>query len=166
MQKFSILWVSFFILVMSGCSSHHFTISEPKLITLKTPKIKYSDMGYIRYDNDAVQVELFTAGVSIEKITLDDGVCVSAGCMSEEKFVKEYLYEGYPKDTMRRIIQGGDIFNGEGKSEMCNGILYQYIRNDEIDILYRRKVGEIYFKDRLNGLLIQLKEIKEINATE
>lgn len=166
MQKFSILWVSFLILVISGCSSHQFTISEPKLITLKTPKLKYSDMGYLRYDKDAVQVELFTAGVSIEKITLDDGVCVSGGCMSEEKFVKEYLNPAYPSDTMRKITQNMDIFGGEGKRESCGGNIYQYIRNDAMDIVYKRTAGDIYFKDRVNNLLIRIEDIKESNATE
>jgi hypothetical protein len=166
MQKFSILWVSLLVVLISGCSSHHFTISQPKLITLKTPKIKYSDMGYLRYDNDAVQVELFTAGVSIEKITLDNDVCVSAGCMNEERFVKEYLNPAYPSDTMRKITQNMDIFGGEGKRESCGGNIYQYIRNDAMDIVYKRTAGEIYFKDRLNNLLIRIEDVKENNATE
>jgi hypothetical protein len=35
---------------------------------------------------------------------------------------------------------------------MCDGRLFQFIRNDEMDIVYRREKGEIYFKDRLNSL--------------
>lgn len=166
-MKYSILWVSLVSLLISGCATKRFSISEPKIITLKTPKIKYADMGYVRYEGDAVQVELFTAGVSVEKITMnEEEVCVSAGCMSEAAFIKEYLNPEYPSDTMRRIVQNMDIFSGEGKSEMCSGVLYQYIRNEEMDIVYRRKAGEIYFKDRLNGLLIKIEEIKENNATE
>lgn len=166
MQKFYILWVSLIALIMAGCSSKHYEVSEPKIITLKTPKIKFSDTGYIRHDENSVEVELFTAGVAVEKISIDEQVCVSAGCMSEERFVKEYLNQDYPTDTMRRVLLGQDIFSGKGSSEMCNGTKYQYIRNEEMDIVYRRKADEIYFKDRLNGLLIQLKEIKETNATE
>jgi hypothetical protein len=128
---------------LSGCSTRTFPISEPKVITLKTPKIKYSDMGYVRYDGDAVQVELFTAGVSVEKITFDnDEVCVSAGCMSETKFTKEYLNPNYPFDTMRHVLQNIDIFTGLGKSEACNGVQYQYIRNDEIDVMYAVKLRD------------------------
>lgn len=166
MQKFSILWVSALVLLIGGCSSKHYSISEPKIITIKSPKIKFSDMGYVRREGDAVEVELFTAGVAVEKISIDSQVCVSAGCMSEEKFVHDYLYEGYPTDTMRNIILGKDIFGGQGKSEMCNGTLYQYIRNEDIDFVYRRKPSEIYFKDRLNGIMIKMVDVKESNATE
>lgn len=168
MTKILTLLVLFVILLsLNGCSTHSFSISEPKIITLKTPKIKYSDMGYVRYDDDAVQVELFTAGVSVEKITfINNEVCVSVGCMSEEKFTQEYLNPHYPPDTLRRIVQNVDIFGGLGKSEACNGVQYQYIRNEEIDVMYRRKNGEILFKDRLNGVMIKIEDILEINATK
>lgn len=123
-------------------------------------------MGYIRYDDDVVQVELFTAGVSVEKITLDNNeVCVSIGCMSEEKFTKEYLNPNYPPDTMRHVLQNIDIFGGLGKSKACNGVEYQYIRNDEIDVMYRRKQGEILFKDRLNGVMIKIEDVGEVNSS-
>jgi hypothetical protein len=166
MQKFFILWVSLLILFATGCSTKHYTVSEPKIITLKTPNLKFADTGYIRHDDTSVEVELFTAGVAVEKISIDEKVCVSAGCMSEEAFVKEYLNAGYPRDTMRNILLGKDIFTGKGKEEMCDGRLFQFIRNDEMDIIYRRGKGEIYFKDRLNSLIIKIEDLKENNATE
>lgn len=166
MQKFSILWVSLLALVLGGCSVKHYTHSEPKMIVLKTPKLKFADTGYIRTDGEALQVELFAAGMAVEKITIDQEVCVSAGCMSEEKFVRDYLYSDYPRDTMRHILLGRDIFGGRGKEEMCDGRLFQFIRNDEMDIIYRRGKGEIYFKDRLNSLMIKITDLGENNATE
>jgi hypothetical protein len=149
--------------LLGGCAGKHYTQSEPKLITIKSPKLKFSDMGYLRRDDGSVEVELFAAGVAVEKISIDGSVCVSSGCMSEERFVKEYLYELYPSDTMRRVLRGEDIFGGKGKEELCNGALYQFIRDDEMDIIYRRKPSEIYFKDRLNGLMIK---IMDANASE
>jgi hypothetical protein len=166
MRKFCILWVSLIALFMMGCSPKHYELSEPKIITLKTPKLKFADTGYIRHDDSSLEVELFTAGVAVEKISIGDQVCVSAGCMSEEAFVKEYLYPDYPRDTMRNVLLGKDIFSGKGKEEMCDGRLFQFIRNEEMDIIYRRGRGEIYFKDRLNSLIIKIEDLKENNATE
>jgi len=159
MQKFFILWVSLIALIITGCSTKHYTLSEPKIITLKTPKLKFADTGYIRHDDTSVEVELFTSGVAVEKISIDTMVCVSAGCMSEEAFVKEYLNPDYPRDTMRNVLLGKDIFMGKGKEEMCDGRLFQFIRNDEMDITYRRGKGEIYFKDRLNSLIIKIEDL-------
>lgn len=159
MQKLFTLWVSILVLLITGCSTKHYSVSEPKIITLKTPKIKFADMGYIRHDERSIEVELFTAGVVVERISIDSLVCVSSGCMSEEAFVKEYLNRDYPSDTMRNVLLGKDIFAGQGKEEMCDGRLFQFIRNDEMDIIYRRGKGEIYFKDRLNSLIIRINDL-------
>ncbi len=136
------------------------------MIVIKSPKLKYADMGYLRYEGDAVEMELFTAGIAVEKISIDKQVCVSAGCMSEEAFVKEYLYKDYPRDTMRRVLQSEPVFDGNGTSESCGGVKIQNIRNDEMDIVYRHSVKETYFKDRLNGLMIKISDVLESNASE
>ncbi|MGZ5208855.1 MAG: hypothetical protein ACXWB0_07540 [Sulfuricurvum sp.] len=136
------------------------------MIVIKSPKLKYADMGYLRYEGDAVEMELFTAGVAVEKISIDTHVCVSAGCMSEKAFVREYLYKDYPADTMRRVLQSEPIFDGNGTSEPCGGVKIQNIRNNEMDIVYRRSAKETYFKDRLNGLMIKISDVLESNASE
>jgi hypothetical protein len=166
MQKFFILWVSLLILMIGGCTSKHYSVSEPKIITIKTPKLKFADTGYIRHEGEAVEAELFTAGVAVEKISIDDKVCVSAGCMSEEAFVRDYLSSEYPADTLRRILLGEPIFEGINTSEQCGGGRTQYIRGDKTDIVYRLKPDMTYFKDRTNGIIIKIEDLKEINATE
>ena len=166
MQKYSILWVSVLVLFMGGCATKHYTTSTPKMVVIKSPKLKFADTGYLRYEGDAVEIELFTAGVAVEKISIDEQVCVSSGCMSEEAFVREYLYKDYPPDTMRRVLQGEPIFGGRNVSESCGGVQFQYIRNDDMDIVYRRSSFETYFKDRLNGLMIKISDIHDGNETQ
>jgi len=168
MRKYSILWVNALILLfLGGCAGKVYHQSEPRLITIKSPLLKFSDMGYIRHDDTSVEVELFAAGVAVEKISIDKRVCVSAGCMDEAEFTRKYLYPDYPADTMRRILLGEDIFSGQNKEELCSGTLFQFIRSEEMDVMYRRSPGKIYFKDRLNGLIIKIEEPqKENNATE
>ena len=166
MQNFFILWVSLIALIIGGCAQKHYEISKPKLIVLKTPKIKFADTGYIRSNGESVEAELFTAGVAVEKIAIDDKVCVSAGCMSEEAFVRDYLSQEYPKDILRRILLGEPIYNGQNTSEQCSGIRTQYIRNDKTDIVYRLKPDETYFKDRMSGIIIKISDIEDNNATQ
>jgi len=164
MQKYSILWVNAFILLfLGGCAEKVYQQSEPRLITIKSPLLKFSDMGYIRHDDNSVEVELFAAGVVVEKISIDKKVCVSAGCMDEAEFTRKYLYPDYPADTMRRILLGEDIFDGKNKEELCSGTLFQFIRNDEMDVMYRRSKGEIFFKDRLNGLIVKISDPANVN---
>lgn len=159
MQKFYILWVSLAALFMGGCAQKQYETSTPKLIVLKTPKLKFADTGYIRFSGENVQAELFTAGVAVERISVEDKVCITAGCMSEEAFVREYLSPEYPKDTLRRILLGEPIFEGINTSEQCGGARTQYIRNGKMDIVYRLRHDETYFKDRINGLIIKISDL-------
>ncbi len=159
MQKFFILWGSLLALMIGGCAQKHYEISKPKLIVLKMPKLKFADTGYIRSSGERVEAELFTAGVAVEKISIDEKVCVNAGCMSEEAFVRDYLSPDYPKDILRRILLGEPIYNGANMSEQCGGARTQYIRTDKTDIVYRLKADETYFKDRFNSLIIKITDL-------
>ena len=64
------------------------------------------------------------------------------------------------------MLQGEPIFGGIGRDETCSGTVYQFIRNDDMDIMYRRKGNEIIFKDRLNGLMIKINDIEDMNETK
>lgn len=161
MQKFFILWVSLLAFMIGGCTGKHYSISEPKIITIKSPKLKFADTGYIRHEGESVEAELFTAGVAVEKISIDEKVCVSAGCMSEQDFIREYLSAEYPTDTLRRILLGEPIFKGINTTEQCGGAKTQYIRNEKMDIVYRLKPGMSYFKDRNNGLIIKIENLDD-----
>lgn len=161
MQKFFILWGSLLALMIGGCTGKHYSVSEPKIITIKSPKLKFADTGYIRHEGESVEAELFTAGVAVEKISIDEKVCVSAGCMSEQEFIREYLSADYPTDTLRRILLGEPIFEGINTTEQCGGAKTQYIRNEKMDIVYRLKPGMSYFKDRNNGLIIKIENLDE-----
>ncbi len=161
MQKFFILWVSLLALIIGGCAPKQYEISKPKLIVLKTPKLKFADTGYIRSSGERVEAELFTAGVAVEKISIGDKICITAGCMSEEGFIRDYLSPEYPKDTLRRILLGEPIFEGINTSEQCGGARTQYIRSDKTDIVYRLKQGETYFKDRTSGIIIKITDLDD-----
>jgi hypothetical protein len=66
---------------------------------------------------------------------------------------------------MCRILQGKDIFAGVGKEKSLNGLSQQNIKNEKMDILYRHSTKEIYFKDRMNGLMIKIGDVQESNGT-
>jgi hypothetical protein len=166
MRKFCILWVSLIALFMMGCSPKHYELSEPKIITLKTPKLKFADTGYIRHDDSSLEVELFTAGVAVEKISIGDQVCVSAGCMSEEAFVKEYLYPDYPVIQCAMFYWAKISLAVKGKRRCAMDGCFSLSAMRRWISSTAEGWGEIYFKDRLNSLIIKIEDLKENNATE
>jgi len=155
-MKFYILWVS---LLFGGCSLQQYTHSEPKLIVLKTPKIKFADTRYIRSSGDALEVELFSAGQAVGKISIDRMVCVDGeGCMRKRTFNEVYLNAAYPDTLMQHVLLGRPVFEAQGLERNEQGFT-QHIQTLLVDINYKVKAHTIYFKDRKNKILIKIKRL-------
>jgi len=148
------------LLFLSACSIKNYEQTETKIVTIKTPKIKFSDIGYLRHTNDALELELFIAGHVFKKIDINHLICVSGeGCMSKSGFNSEYLNAVYPKNLLQNILLGHKIFDGKGLIKSSSGFT-QYILTQDVDIKYRVGPQEIYFKDRKNHILFKVKDVK------
>lgn len=160
MTKFFILWVSLLLIGFGGCAVKTYKTNETKIITFKTPKLRFNDLGYIRSSDDEVQVELFSAGQAVGRFEIGMLICLAEGCMSKSAFNKDYLSAGYPDDTMQNILLGRKIFGSRDliENEMGFG---QYIHHEKYDITYRVTAEEIYFKDKINSVLIRIRSVKK-----
>ena len=157
MKKFFILWASFFLL--AGCAPKQYEINESRLIIIKTPKLKYADLGYIRRSSDEVKVDLFVAGQAVESIEVDGLVCVNEGCLRKSSFNEEYLHPAYPDDLLKNVLLGRPIFEKASIEETPEGFI-QNLNSAEYNIVYKVLNGNIYFKDKKNRFLIKISIIK------
>ena len=158
MTKFSILWASLLLLILSGCGAKPFVKSESARIILKTPKIKFADMGYVRSNEDVIALELFTAGQPVGKFEIENMVCVEGeGCLRKSSFNEEYLNVNYPDTLMEDILRGVPIYGALNLSKSEHGFK-QNILDEYVDIKYKVSEKQIYFKDRQNGILIKIKK--------
>lgn len=146
-----------FILFFGGCSIHQYEHTEPKIITIKTPKLRYSDLGYLKHTQDAVALELYVAGKMVQKIEINHLICVDDGCMTKSSFNAEYLSSSYPNTILQHIILGEPIYNAESLAKTDDGF-EQKIVCDEVDISYRVTTHTISFKDRKNHILFKIKD--------
>ncbi len=147
-----------FIFLLSACSIKNYEHTAAKIVIIKSPKLKFSDLGYIRHTNDAIELELFFAGHVYKKITINHLICVDNGCMSKSSFNEEYLSQYYPSSLLQNIILGKAIYEGKNILEQNDGFM-QEIKNLHVDIKYKVNAKEIYFKDRYNHILIKIKEV-------
>lgn len=148
------------VLVLGGCAVKDYERTQTKIITMKSPKIKFSDAGYLRNSDESVELELFMAGVCIEKIAVNRLICTSAGCMSKSGFNQDYLNEAYPSDIMQNLLLGRPIYEGMNLIRTPGGF-EQRISDESVDIIYRVGDGEVYFKDIRNSILFKMKDINE-----
>jgi len=152
-------FVSVIILFLTACSIKNYEHTETKILTLKTPKIKFSDIAYLRHnDDDELELELFIAGHVFKKITIDHLICVSdEGCMSKNSFNAQYLTKAYPQNILQNILLGRKIFEGKNLKKSSSGFT-QLISTQDVDIKYIVKQEVVYFKDRKNHILLRIKD--------
>jgi hypothetical protein len=156
-MRFFTLWVSLAVLLITGCSIKEYDRSDPKVITIKMPGLRYNDMGFIRSRGDAVQAELFTAGQAIERFEIDGMVCVkSKGCLTKGAFNEKYLHASYPADLLKKVFLGQPVYAGKNLVSRNKGF-EQRITDAYVDITYRVDASVIMFKDRRQQVLIKLK---------
>jgi len=147
-----------FVLFLSACSIKNYEHTSAKIVTIKSPKIKFSDIGYVRHTKDAIELELFIAGHVYKRIHIHHLICVDEGCMSKKSFNQEYLSGAYPSSLLQNIILGKAIYNGQNSLKLDDGFM-QRIKTSDVNIKYRVNSKEIYFKDRQNHILIKIKEV-------
>ncbi len=157
-MRFSTLWVSLLLLFFGGCALKEYAPAEGKHITLKMPDLRFNDVGYVRYSDTGVEVELFSTGQLVEKFVIEENICTRGGCMEWETFYRDYLHVNYPKATLRQVFRGEPIFKKQNLQQTADGFK-QLIDTDEYNIVYKVTQHSIYFKDTHNGVMIKIREI-------
>jgi len=147
-----------FVIFFAGCSIKNYEYSETKIVTIKSPKIKFSDIGYIRHTDDAIELELFIAGHVFQKIHINRMICVQDGCMRKHTFNKEYLNASYPDDILQNIILSHAIYGKKNLHKLQDGFI-QIIKNESVDIKYKVNSYESFFKDRKNHIIIKIRNL-------
>lgn len=148
-----------FIIFFSACSTKDYEQTKSKIIIIKSPKIKFADLGYIRNSEKSVELELFLAGKSIQKISINHLICVDDGCLSKGGFNADYLYESYPNDLLQNILLGNFIYDAQNMQKTDDGFI-QIINKEDVAITYKVNSQSIFFKDKKNNIIFKIKEIK------
>ena len=153
----------FFLLVVSivfgGCVQKHFTSKKTQIVTIKSPLLRFNDVGYILHNGESVELQIYSAGAAVERISVNHMVCTDKGCMSKAGFNETYLNAAYGEEFLKNILMRRPIYNGKNLHKLPNGGFVQKIHNDYVDIVYKVEPHLLYFKDKRNRILIKFKEI-------
>ena len=146
-----------FIALFTACSTKNYKKIESKIIIIQSPKLKFADLGYLRSSDTDIQLELFIAGRSIQKIEINHLICVNEGCMSKSGFNEEYLNAEYPSKLLQNVLLGRAIYGAKERKKTQDGFT-QNIKTQNVDITYRVTDNTIFFKDRKNRIIFKIKD--------
>jgi len=158
-----VLKTSLFIIILffTGCAVKKVVVSEPYIITIKSKKFKFSDYAILeKYSDKEVKIKVFDAGVLIKEIIIDDKICSYEGCLEKKEFNKIYLSKFYPPNFLKNVILAKPIFNSENLIKKNSGFIQKIYRKNSLDIIYKVYKDRVYFKDRMNGILIKIKKVE------
>ncbi len=148
-----------FMLIFSSCSVKNYEKTESKIIIIKSPKIKFADLGYIRNSDKKIELELFIAGKVVDKISINHLICVKDGCMSKSGFNEDYLHFSYPDDTLQNILLARAIYDNKNIQKTADGF-EQNIKNEYVNISYKVTQDITFFKDKKNRIIFKIKNTK------
>ncbi|PHQ64722.1 MAG: hypothetical protein COB99_08120 [Sulfurimonas sp.] len=148
-----------FALMFTACSIKNYEVTQTKIIIIKSPKLKFADVGYLRNSDKSIELELFAAGKAIEKITINHLICTSEGCMTKGGFNKDYLHDSYPSGILQNILLGLPIYDGKNRVQTAEGF-EQKIEDENVNITYRVSSNVTFFKDSNNKIIFKIKDIK------
>ena len=134
---------------------------ESAFIVLKTPKIRYADMGFITASPTDVKVEIYGAGQPLLQLAIGGlNICMSTfKCMEKQTFNEQVLNGAYDKDLLENIFRGEPIFKGENMKRDKDGSFSQKLTKENLyDISYRVNQKERVFRDKLNKILIKVRK--------
>lgn len=149
-----------FTLFFSACSVKNYEHTQTKIILIKSPKLKFSDLGFVRNSDNSLELELFIAGKCVQKITINHLICVDDGCMSRGGFNKEYLSQAYPDDILQNIVLGHAIYDGKDLLQTADGF-EQQIQDENVEITYVVDSQKIEFKDKKNKIIFKIKDTEQ-----
>ena len=150
------------VIFFSACSIKNYELTKTKVIIIKSPKLKFSDLGYVRNTEQSIEIELFVAGTAVEKITINHLICTSKGCLTKGGFNEDYLHPSYPSDILQNIFLAQQIYDGKNLLRTSDGF-EQNIKTKNVDIRYTVKQNNVFFKDRKNKIIFKIKDIDDQN---
>lgn len=144
-----------FSLLISNCSNNIYQIRNSYLITIKSPKLKYSDIGLIEKSQSSILVHIFSLGKEILRLEIGEYISINRSIpIPLSLFNSKYLSSKYPPALLKNIFSGNPIFQGKNIVHLQNSFIQEFDH-----IKYRVSQSEIYFRDSKNRILIRLRRV-------
>jgi len=158
MNKF--LYAVFILFVLVGCSQKiPYASSQAYYVVLKNSKIALADTGFIKKDENRLNLQLFSASSPIFDLHVKDDVCVGYTCLSKESFNSEFFGYKHYENFVEELFNMQPIYNDKNLVKTKDGF-EQNIKTENYDIVYKIENKNLYFKDKKHKVLIKLKELK------
>lgn len=150
------------ILLFVSCSTKKSVFTSKQIVlTIKSKNIKYHDISMMKSSKSSILIDGFLAGTKIFNLSISKNICMNGICLTPELFNTKFLSTKYENDILKNIFTKLPLFAGENMIKHENGFT-QTLHTKHYNISYTVTNNNVYFEDKVNRILIKLKEIGEI----
>jgi len=162
MKRYLYGMVALFLLLLQGCGEPPKLKGESAMIVLKTPAMRYADMGFVYESPSEIKVEIYGSGQALFALRITPkSVCTSRfACLDKKSFNARMLSAYYPEDTIERIFRAKSVFNGKNVVKKRNGFTQKIVAPGKYNIQYSVLNNETVFRDTINKILIKIKRMR------
>ncbi|MEY4504346.1 MAG: hypothetical protein RL154_640 [Pseudomonadota bacterium] len=111
--------------------------NEPILVKFSMKDYKIEDYGFLGANNNAAMLNVYHAGTLILQIQTDaDTTCIDGKCLSSANFMKDFICEKLPNDSLLYIFNAKPIPslkqmpNGFGFTQRYDECGFEYMVQD------------------------------------
>jgi hypothetical protein len=159
MKSFVKVLLLFIITFNSGCAVLTKSTSSSAIVTIKTKQIRLNDTAFINRSFGSTEIEIYKAGVLALVIQSGRQICLDGECFDEDIFVKRFFHETYPVDFIHTLFAYEPLnLEGATNEKKPDGFTQQIFKKNRYNITYRVEKKRLFFRDRTNKILIQIKE--------
>lgn len=127
-------------------------------MAIKTPKLKYADSGFLKQSQNTLHVELYSVGVPILSLHVNNSTCINKICYKNEQFNLQFLGYMYEKNMLKNILLKEPIYGGKNYKKTEHGFT-QNITDKYKNIYYNVDKNSTTFRDKSNKILIKIKTL-------
>jgi hypothetical protein len=149
-------------LLFVACVGKNTQNQESVFITMRTNKVKFSDMGFLYRGDSSLKIEIYATGQPLLNLEVNsENICLSLlECMDKKDFNKEVLSQYYPERLLENVFRAKPIFDGLNLENREEGFTQKISEKGQYDISYSVVRGNRVFRDKINKILIKVREIK------
>lgn len=159
-MKKILLFISILLLFTTGCTQKLPMSEKSALIVIKTPTMRYADMGFISHYDGYTKLQIYGLGQPILSLDINKNtICMSLlECMSKSEFNRKMLSKNYPDNILESIFNGEAIMGGTSIVQNSNGFTQKIATNGLYDIEYSVTNKNISFNDKINKITIKVQQ--------
>ncbi len=143
--------------MLLGCAKPSYQTQKSALIVIKTPHLKYADMGFVYQGKESSRVEIYANAQPLFVLSIyPNSICMDKlKCLEPSSFNEQFLSSHYPKNILSNIFNQKPIFDAQNLTQTPNGFK-QRIKTQNVDIAYSAIDDRTIFRDSSNGVMIKI----------